>query len=267
MRAPVHSNLAKRTNFANVTTEAWRPPLHSFPDGRRRRWTAALRRVIDIQAGSIWRDIRPELHTASGLVLDVGCGAQPFRPLVSPSARYLGIDTIGAKSDFGYEVPDTIYFDGESWPVDTESVDLVLCTETLEHVLEPSKLLAEAERTLRPGGRLLLTVPFAARWHFVPHDYWRFTPSSLHCLLERAGFGDVAVYARGNAVTVACYKLVALALPLLFPATRGIRARAIQLLALVTIPFVVVFALVARASLLGKGGDDCLGYTVTAIRE
>jgi len=263
----VHSNLAKRTNFANATTEAWRPPLHSFPDGRRRRWTAALRRVIDIQAGSIWRDIRPELHAASGLVLDVGCGAQPFRPLVSPSARYLGIDTIDAKSDFGYEVPDTIYFDGESWPVDTESVDLVLCTETLEHVLEPSKLLAEAKRTLRPGGRLLLTVPFAARWHFVPHDYWRFTPSSLHCLLERAGFDDVAVYARGNAVTVACYKLVALALPLLFPATRGIRARAIQLLALVTIPFVVVLALAARASLLGKGGDDCLGYTVTAIRE
>jgi SAM-dependent methyltransferase len=262
----VASNLEKRTNLAYATTEAWRPPLHSSPDSSRRRWLAALRRVIDLQAGSIWRDLAPELRAASGVVLDVGCGAQPYRSLLGPSARYLGIDTTEAKSDFGYEIPETVYFDGDSWPIDAESVDVVLCTETLEHVLEPQRLLAEAHRTLRPGGRLLLTVPFAARWHFVPHDYWRFTPSSLQYLLERAGFGDVAVYARGNAFTVACYKLVALALPLLFPATGGVRSRVVQVLALVTVPFLAVFALAARLSLLGKGGDDCLGYTVTATR-
>ena len=92
-------------------------------------------------------------------------------------------------------------------------------------------LLAEAHRTLRPGGRLLLTVPFAARWHFVPNNYWRFTPSSLRHLLEAAGFGDVAVYARGNAFTVACYKAVALVLPHLFPQRGGAKARAAQVLA------------------------------------
>ena len=231
-----------------------------------RRWLAALRRLIDLQAGSIWRDLAGELAAIDGLVIDVGCGAQPYRPLLGPSARYMGIDTTDAKSDFGYELSDTVYFEGDSWPIGSESVNVVLCTETLEHVLEPSKLLAEAHRTLLRGGRILLTVPFAARWHFVPNDYWRFTPSSLRYLLETAGFADVAVYARGNAFTVACYKMIALVLPYLFPQHRGGRARAAQLLAVLAVPFVVGLALAARVSLLGKGGEDCLGYTVTAIR-
>lgn len=263
---PVADALAGRTNLAAAQTEVWRPPLHARPDTPARRRLAALRRVIDLQAGSIWRDLSGELAAVDGLVVDVGCGAQPLRPLLGPSARYLGIDTTAARADFGYEIPDTVYFDGNRWPVDSDSVDVVLCTETLEHVLDPPVLLAEAHRTLRPGGRLLLTVPFAARWHFVPHDYWRFTPSSLRHLLDTAGFSDIAVYARGNGFTVACYKLIALALPRLFPPTGGIRARLVQLLAVVTLPLVLVLALAARVSLLGKGGEDCLGYTVTAVR-
>ena len=259
-------SLANRTNFATAHSESWRPPLHAPPTSAVRRRLAALRRLVDLQAGSIWRDLAGELAKVEGLVLDVGCGAQPYRPLLAPSARYLGIDTTDAERDFGYEIPDTVYFDGDSWPVDSESVDAVLCTETLEHVLEPPKLLAEAHRTLRPGGRLLLTVPFAARWHFVPNDYWRFTPASLRHLLEAAGFGDVAVYARGNAFTVACYKAVALVLPHLFPQRGGAKARAAQVLAVLAVPFVVCGAVAGRMSLLGTGGEDCLGYTVTAVR-
>jgi SAM-dependent methyltransferase len=262
----VADRLANRTNFATARTESWRPPLHSPPTTPLRRWSAALRRLIDLQAGSIWRDLAGDLAVAEGLVLDVGCGAQPYRPLLAPSARYLGIDTTDAKRDFGYEIPDTVSFDGDAWPVGSESVDVVLCTETLEHVLEPSTLLGEAHRALRPGGRLLLTVPFAARWHFVPNDYWRFTPSSLRHLLEAAGFGDVAVYARGNAFTVACYKAVGLVLPHLFPQRRGLRARVAQALAVLAAPFAACVAVAGRLSLLGKGGEDCLGYTVRAVR-
>ena len=68
------------------------------------------------------------------------------------------------------------------------SVENVLATETLEHVSRPVRFLAEARRCLSPGGRLMLTVPFAARWHYIPHDYWRFTPSGLRQLLTDAGF-------------------------------------------------------------------------------
>jgi hypothetical protein len=70
---------------------------------------------------------------------------------------------------------------------------------------------------LRDDGQLILTVPFSARWHYVPYDYWRFTPSALRMLLERNGFSDVVVLARGNELTVACAKVMALILPFLLP--------------------------------------------------
>jgi SAM-dependent methyltransferase len=230
------------------------------------RWLAAARRVLDLQSASIWRDLSSELPLAHGVVVDVGCGAQPYRPLLGADTRYLGIDTVDVKASFGYEIADTLYFDGETWPVESESADVILCTETLEHVLTPETLLSEAYRCLRPGGRLLLTVPFSARWHFIPNDYWRFTPSSLDYLLSRAGFADIAVYARGNAGTVACYKLNALVLPFLVPAHGGLRSRLLQLAALLVSPLVLLVALVGRATLAGKGGNDCLGYTASAVR-
>ena len=62
----------------------------------------------------------------------------------------------------------------------------------------------------RPAGCSILTVPFAARWHFVPQDFWRFTPSGLEHLLTGAGFRDVRVYARGGALAVAGYKVLGL---------------------------------------------------------
>jgi SAM-dependent methyltransferase len=248
--------------------EGWRPPLFPFPAGGFGRWVAAARRFLDVQAGSGWADLSAVLPVVRGVAVDVGCGAQPFRPLFHPSVTYIGIDTADAKAHFGYEVPDTRYFTGDRWPVDDASADFVLCTETLEHVPDSARFLAEAARVTKPGGHILLTVPFAARWHFIPHDYWRFTPSSLDRLLRSAGFGDVAVYARGNSVTVACYKVMALILPLLMPQGRGPAATWIlRLAALPLLPALVVLAGIAQVSLRGRGGDDCLGYTVLAKRR
>jgi hypothetical protein len=114
---------------------------------------------------------------------------------------------------------------------------------------------------------LIGTVPFAARWHFIPFDYWRFTPAGLKQLLEEAGFRRVHVSARGNALTVACYKGMALFLPALFP--QGCDPAEAWLrrgLAAPCAPLFVLLAMVANASLRVEGGDDCLGYTVIAER-
>ena len=43
--------------------------------------------------------------------------------------------------------------------LDDGSVDLVVSFETLEHLPEPRRLLAEARRVLRPGGRIIVSVP------------------------------------------------------------------------------------------------------------
>lgn len=256
--------LPRRDNMIDRPGESWRPPLFRAPTSV---WTHALaivRRGLDLQAASIWRDLSHLLPHCRGALLDVGCGAQPYRPLVPRDVRYTGIDTANAQEHFGYVVRDTTYFAGDAWPVPDASVDTILATETLEHVPRPPQFLAEARRCLAPGGRLILTVPFAARWHFIPHDYWRFTPSSLRQLFDDAGLGDITVYARGNELTVLCYKSTTLILAWLFGQldwSAGRLARRVVALALVPVLFVA--AGVGQLSLLlSRGGDDCLGYTV-----
>lgn len=254
-----------RPNFVERHEEAWQPPaLHSTATiwGRMLAWA---RRWLDLEAGSAWRDLSRLLPECRGRVLDVGCGAQPYRRLFPNDACYVAIDTSDAKEHFGYEMPDTRYFEGKIWPVADSSFDVVLATEVLEHVPGTDEFLAEARRCLKTGGWLVLTVPFAVRWHYLPHDFWRFTPSGLDRVLRNAGFADIVVYARGNELTVACYKAMALILPLLFGKKTGVISTALRrLLGVALLPLLLLLAGVANASLLGKGGNDCLGYTALA---
>ncbi len=254
-------------NLAEAKAEAFKPPVFRPERSTFDRVRSGLRRLVDLQFGSAWRDLRGELAGASGTVLDVGCGAQVYRPLLPPQVVYRGIDTRDAADRFGYKVPDTYYFEGDDWQVADASIDLVLCTEVLEHIEAPLPFLSKIGRCLRPGGKLLLTVPFAARWHFIPYDYWRYTPSSLRMLLVDAGFSDIRVTARGNPFTVACYKTMALPLMLLFRGSRSTVVRAAKFgFGTLLLPVVAVAALLGTISLRFDWGDDCLGYTVSASK-
>ena len=74
--------------------------------------------------------------------------------------------------------------DAYSLPFASEAFDLVLCAEVLEHMKAPSLALAEMRRVLKPGGKLLLTTPFAYPIHYAPTDYYRFTRFGLMHLLS-----------------------------------------------------------------------------------
>jgi SAM-dependent methyltransferase len=251
--------------MAEGRTEAWRPPTFDVLEDGVTSFVPALRRLVDLQTASIWADLAAVLPAATGTILDVGCGAQPFRSLFRPEVRYIGIDTIDAKSKFGYEVPDAIYFEGSVWPAEDGAINLILCTEVFEHVADSRAFLPEMFRCLAPDGQVVLTVPFSARWHYIPYDYWRFTPKSLKDLFSQAGFVEVAVYARGNEVTVACYKVNALILPLLMPQGKGtMTSILLRLIGLLLSPLFLILLVVAHISLRGPGGDDCLGYTLMA---
>jgi SAM-dependent methyltransferase len=256
----------ERENLAERTGERWQPPAFTYADSPLARAVAAVRRFFDLQAGSLWRDLKPALSVVQGTVLDVGCGAQPYRGLMPVDVAYIGLDTDDAGVDFGYSLPGVLRIDTTGrWPIADAHADVVLATETLEHVRDPALFLAEAHRCLRPGGKIILTVPFSARWHYIPHDYWRLTPSGLRLLLEQAGFVDIIVNGRGNEWTVACYKLMApllaFALPQVEPGSMRPRLRG-----LLAAPVITLLALLARVSLGGGSGDDCLGYTTYAMR-
>jgi SAM-dependent methyltransferase len=145
-------------------------------------------------------------------VLDLGCGAGRF----VAALRDAGADPMGAEiaqaalDRAARNAPGAdlrlLEADG-SLPLEHASVDVVWCSEVLEHVPDTAHLLLEVRRVLRPGGRLLVTVPFHGRvraaliavlrfdGHFDPlGQHVRFyTRSSLAATLAHAGFEGVDV--------------------------------------------------------------------------
>jgi SAM-dependent methyltransferase len=60
--------------------------------------------------------------------------------------------------------------------------DFIVCTEVLEHTLQPFGAVTELRRLLTPGGHLFLSVPFNFRIHGPLPDCWRFTEHGLRSL-------------------------------------------------------------------------------------
>jgi SAM-dependent methyltransferase len=255
----------RKRNLLENAHEYWRPPPIIRVAVRRQKITEFMRRFVDLQYGSIHSDLTHELTSAHGTVVDAGCGGQPFRALLPEDVNYIGLDIADAKEKFGYMQADTLHYAGDVWPLESSSVDFVLCTETLEHVIEPALFLSEARRCLKPDGRLLLTVPFAARWHFIPNDYWRFTPSGIEHLLSKAGFEGIRVFGRGNSLTVACSKAMTLYLGRAWPYGKSLLQQVVSIvIGLIFSPFFLLLAAIGNLSLRWGGGNDYLGLTVTA---
>ena len=155
---------------------------------------------------------------------------------------------------------EVVSYSGETFPCADSLFDALFHTEVLEHVFEYRNFLAECRRVLKPDGEMMFTVPFQARFHFAPHDYFRYTPSALGALLEEAGFADVKIDPRGTDVTVAAYKVVAVFFRWAY-GNLGSKA-----LFLLTSPVTFLLLALAHISIIFRLGspDDCLGYSVTA---
>lgn len=86
---------------------------------------------------------------------------------------------------------------GEALPLKSNSFDAVICSEVLEHVRDPRIVLDEIARVLRPGGRLLLTVPLHYHIHASPHDYARYTDFFWEGELAERGFAITRIEKQG----------------------------------------------------------------------
>jgi ubiquinone/menaquinone biosynthesis C-methylase UbiE len=106
-------------------------------------------------------------------VLDVGCGTRPYESIFHDS-KYIGLDVYQSGRKLEHKIAD-IYFDGINIPVDSNSFDMILCTQVLEHCIDPDKLMREMHRVLTPGGCLVLTLPFVWPEHEIPYDFRRFS--------------------------------------------------------------------------------------------
>ncbi|WP_411726932.1 class I SAM-dependent methyltransferase [Methyloglobulus sp.] len=125
------------------------------------------------------------LNEAQGVMLDYGCGGQPYKSFFMPKlSRYIGADVAAAEGvSLDIEIEPC-----QALPLDAASIDTLLSTQALEHLDDVEFYLGECARLVRPGGVLILTAPMQWRHHEVPYDYWRFTKFGLISLLERHDF-------------------------------------------------------------------------------
>lgn len=141
---------------------------------------------------------------ARGRLLDIGCGSGrtlkwmqdlgwrvegvDFDPGAVQSARRRGLEAhLGTLED--QEYPNDCF-------------DAITMSHLIEHIHDPSQLLRECYRVLKPGGQLVIVTPNSESWgHTVFQGSWRglepprhihlFTPPSLRRIVENVGFEKV----------------------------------------------------------------------------
>jgi SAM-dependent methyltransferase len=130
-------------------------------------------------------------HYASGALIDIGCGQKPYQSVFAPYvSQHTGVDL--ADSPHGTLKVDII---GNAYDTNLEDAicDTVLCTEVLEHLEEPQVAVKEMNRILKPGGFVILTVPFFWPIHEAPRDFYRYSEHGLRYLFEQSGFEIVEI--------------------------------------------------------------------------
>ncbi len=84
------------------------------------------------------------------------------------------------RSGPGVDVVGSVY----KIPFEDNSFEIVLCMVVMEHLEDPKVAIAEIYRVLKPGGKILVSVPFLFPIHDSPNDFWRFTKYGLKVLFK-----------------------------------------------------------------------------------
>jgi len=157
-----------------------------------------------------WLDGKLPQTQTHGTILEAGCGAAAFTPHLAKRAEYMQACDISAKQIVKNSAafPDIHFFTqdlGNPLACENNSVDAVWCSEVLEHLFNPVFAINEFYRALKPGGRLLVTVPYHGRFknilislfkwdeHFAPDNpHIRFfTKKTISSIVHAAGFQNI----------------------------------------------------------------------------
>lgn len=132
-------------------------------------------------------------------VLDAGAGASKYRSFFA-HCKYETQDFCQYQGELvKYLQPVDYVCEITRIPLPDETFDAILCTEVLEHVVNPMAVLAEFSRLLKPGGRLLLTAPHASIVHMEPyHFYTGFTHYWYRHWLPQHGLTVESIAAQGG---------------------------------------------------------------------
>ena len=147
----------------------------------------SLKMERSAEQGSVWRRFNWKFleETANSLparseILDIGAGRGDFKTIFI-NHFYTGLDI------YPYPELDLAVDLIKTCPFLERTFDLIILANVIEHVYEYRSLVKRAASLLKPGGRILITVPFLLKLHQEPVDYHRYTHYAIAELATEVG--------------------------------------------------------------------------------
>ena len=142
-----------------------------------------------LMALSMSEALVPLLRELSGRIVDLGAGRVPFYEVYAPHIEE-AICVDWSNSLHGLTHADVIANLDRPLPFAPCSFDGAIMSSVLEHLSDPAAALGEVARILRPGGKLVVELPFLYWLHEEPYDFGRYTE---HWLRRAAGCAGLKV--------------------------------------------------------------------------
>ena len=164
-----------------------------------------MKRLKNHRAREIWMEKTLKALPAGSSLLDVGAGECAYKPhcahleyLAQDIAEYDGTGDKGLHTKAWDTTPLDFVCDLYDIPED-RTFDTVMCSEVLEHVVDPVRAVEKMPRLVKPGGRLILTAPFNSLTHFAPYHFCTgFSQFFYRHHLDRLGFEIEEITANGG---------------------------------------------------------------------
>lgn len=126
--------------------------------------------------------------SSSSIVLDVGCGRGSYmgdpvsvrrelRIIKGKCKKVIGIDTDKTARENPC-IDDFRLIEGSSWPVEDGFIDVCICDNVLEHIVEPENFFSECRRVIKQGGYLCIRTPNLLSYFGL---FSKLIPNRLHC--------------------------------------------------------------------------------------
>jgi len=130
-------------------------------------YNSPMRRFLSgIRLSAIRREVVTRIP-AQSKILEVGCGhGEVLWSCYRPESMMTGVDinpnSVAIARHRFEGKPNVTFLEGDVRKMDLKdgSFDCILCTEVVEHIPDPTDVLNEISRLLKPGGIFISTVPW-----------------------------------------------------------------------------------------------------------
>lgn len=198
-------------------------------------------------------------HLYKGALYDLGSGESPYRDyFLAHAVSYFAVDWSGSLHKTRLDLVADL---NKPLSIEAGVADTIVSLSVLEHLSDPQVMVNETFRILKPGGHLVLQVPWQWWLHEIPHDYFRYTPYGLRHALGKAGYMDVKVEAQAGFFSMIVLKIN-------YFSRRLVRGPAVlrKIMTTLLLPFWTIGQVIApRLDWLDRNWElEATGYFVTA---